>query len=312
MRFLLYIPFLLISLSSCDKKNIEQEVNYETENVIIIFVDGPRYTETWGFPAQAYIPFQTSLKSKGVFYHNFYNEGVTSTTPGHTAVMTGTYQNINNNGAELPFLPSIFQRWRKESGKSQQAAWIITSKDKLEVLGNCSKLDWQNMYLPSTLCGISGIGSGYRHDSVTLNTALSVMDYHHPNMVMINFREPDFSGHTGDWNDYINGIQMTDEYIEEIWNYIDTDPNYKGKTTLFITNDHGRHQEGVQSGFVGHGDDCNGCKHISLLAIGPDFNAGVDVIDYHEMRDIPLTIAQMMNFPLSNPEGRILTNIFKE
>lgn len=308
---ILLLLALVPALTTCKKE--EENKEYLTENVIIIVVDGPRYTETWGYPNQAFIPFQASLKSEGVFYHEFYNNGVTQTTPGHTAICTGVYENINNNGAEIPFMPSLFQYWRKESGADQSAAWVIASKDKLSVLANCTKYEWTGKYLPSQSCGVNGggVGSGYRHDSLTLNSTLSILNAYHPKMVLINFREPDFSGHTGDWNNYIAGITMTDTYIEQIWNFLQSDPAYKDKTTLFITNDHGRHLNGVQNGFVSHGDDCNGCRHVSLLAIGPDFHKGLDVITPREQLDISATIAHLMGFKMETGEGQVMTELFK-
>ena len=315
MKWLIYIPVLLLLLTSCKKdKGEEEEVIYKTEHVIIIVVDGSRYSDTWEYPGILNIPFQSALKSQGVFYPNFSNKGVTRTVSGHTAITTGVYQTMNNNGAEYPFMPSIFQRWLKATDKPQQAAWVIASKDKLAVLGNCTKTDWQNTYLPKVNCGVGGqgVGSGYRDDSITKGTAISILDYHHPSLVLINFRDPDYSAHTGDWTAYMNGISTTDGYIQEIWDFIESDPYYQGKTSLFITNDHGRHLDGVQDGFVGHGDNCQGCEHIGLLAVGPDFNSDVEIFTEHEMRDISVTIAQMMKFPLGNPEGKVLTGIFNK
>jgi hypothetical protein len=42
----------------------------------------------------------------------------------------------------------------------------------------------------------------------------------------------------------------------------------KDKTTLFITNDHGRNADGHKDGFISHGDGSEGNRHIFLLAIG--------------------------------------------
>lgn len=307
---LLCVPLMALLLT-CKKD--ESKSDYIAENVIIIVVDGPRYTETWGYPDQLYIPFQSALKAQGVFYHSFYNDGLTQTTAGHTAITTGVYQSINNGGQETPFMPSIFQYWRKATGSPAEAAWIIASKDKLSVLANCSKLEWAGTYQPSHFCGINGggAGSGYENDNVTLNSALAILEYHHPNLVLINFKEPDVSGHAGSWPNYIQGIKDTDGYIEDIWNFIQNDPKYKDKTALFITNDHGRHLTGVKDGFVSHGDDCDGCKHVSLLAVGPDFYKGVDVLTHHDQRDIPATIAEILGFSMETGEGKVLSSLFK-
>lgn len=309
MKYQTFISILLLLIiSSCTSEKVPHP--FKTEHVIIIVIDGPRYTETWGQVTQQFIPFQQNLKSQGVFYSSFYNNGVTSTVPGHTAITTGVYQNIDNGGNDLPSSPSIFQAWTKKYDKSKNDAWIIASKDKLEVLNNCNSLKWKGKFMPSTNCGWNGLGTGYRPDSITVNSTFQILDEFAPSMVLINFRQPDYSAHQNDWNGYIAGIQQTDVYINQIWEYIQNNPKYANKTALFITNDHGRHLD-ANGGFGNHGDECEGCRHISLLAIGPDFNQGLTVSEPHEQTDISATIAKLMNFGFASGDGKELNSIFK-
>ncbi|MDG1148286.1 MAG: sulfatase-like hydrolase/transferase [Crocinitomicaceae bacterium] len=282
---------------------------YKTEHVIIIVIDGSRYSESWGEPTQQFIPHQKNLSAQGVFYSNFYNNGETYTVPGHSAITTGVYENIDNNGTALPGSPSLFQVWRKKYKNPENSAYIIASKDKLEVLDNCTNPFWNNKYQPQTNCGWSGLGSGYRPDSVTASTAINILENNTPNMVLINFRQPDFSAHQNDWNGYISGIQQTDNYINQLWEYIQGSTKYANKTALFITNDHGRHLDST-GGFAYHGDDCEGCRRVSLLAIGPDFNQGVVVDEPHELIDIPTTISKLMHFKFSSGNGKELSELF--
>ena len=84
--------------------------NYKTKYVYILVIDGPRYSETYGEPTCKYSPLLCdSLKKEGTFYANFRNNGPTYTVPGHTAIVTGTYQRISNSGTALPKQPNIFQ-----------------------------------------------------------------------------------------------------------------------------------------------------------------------------------------------------------
>ena len=134
---------------------------------------------------------------------------------------------------------------------------------------------------------------------------------HHPNLVLINFRDPDLSAHQGIWGGYLNGIIQTDKLVYEIWQFVQNDPHYKDKTALFITNDHGRHLNDVQDGFISHGDDCSGCRKISLLAIGPDFKKGKVVNAVHSQIDIPVTVGEIMGFSATNAKGEILSGLLK-
>ncbi|KAA3622297.1 MAG: sulfatase, partial [Bacteroidetes bacterium] len=263
-QLLVLCGLLLAGLTFCEKETLATE-QYKTQNAIIIVMDGARFSETWGDPSHQYIPYMAGKMAKeGVFYNRFYNNGPTYTNAGHTAITTGIYQHINNSGNELPQNPSIFQHWLNSTALDSLNAWVVTSKDKLEILSDCLKTEWQGKNRPAANCGVNGIGSGYRNDSITYENALKIMATHHPKLMLINFRQPDFSAHQNDWEKYVNSIQKTDEYIFKIWNFLQNEHFYSERTALLITNDHGRHLDGIGTGFKDHGDDCEGCRHINL------------------------------------------------
>ncbi len=97
--------------------------------------------------------------------------------------------------------------------------------------------------------------------------------------------------------------------MNQIWQTIQSDPEMKDQTTLLITNDHGRHLDGRKDGFVSHGDKCEGCRHISLLALGPDFQKDLIINTPAEMIDISATIAEMLGFLMPTSRGRVLTEL---
>jgi len=305
---------VLIFIVSACRRDLPPGPNFKTENIVIVVIDGPRYSETWGESSNQYIAHQANdLMPQGTLFTSFYNNGPTYTTAGHTAITTGFYQEINNGGNELPQNPSLFQYYLKETGKDSTAAWVIASKDKLEILRNCNDSQWKNQFMPSANCGINGggIGSGYRHDSITFNETKNILSNYHPNLVLINFREPDFSGHQNNWNNYLQGIIDTDNYTYQIWSFLQNDPFYANKTSLFVTNDHGRHLDTVSVGFASHGDTCEGCRHISLLALGPDFKTNTVISENREQIDIPATIAYMLQFKMYGTQGKIIYELFK-
>ena len=139
---------------------------------------------------------------------------------------------------------------------------------------------------------------------------MSVLKKDKPNLMLINFREPDHSGHKNDWKNYLKGIKDTDSLTWEIWKYVQKDSYYKDKTTLFVTNDHGRHLDGIKDGFVNHGDDCEGCRHINFYAFGPDFNQNVILNDQYVLVDIPATIAELMGFAMPQGQGKVMKSLF--
>jgi len=303
------VALLLVFSCAHDKVGIR---NYQTENVIIIVIDGPRYSETWGDPSHSNIPVRDSLSAYGVLLTNFYNQGDTYTVPGHTAICTGNYQSIANDGTQLPNNPSIFQSWLKNSGDTYTKCSIIGSKDKLHVLSNCLNSSYQNQYRPFFNCGVNGDGTGgYRTDSITLERTLNALSTGQPRLMLVAFKGPDYFGHQGDFQAYINAIQETDRYVGVIWNYIQNSPKYKDKTTLIVTNDHGRHLDGVANAFVGHGDNCNGCRQIECFLLSPDFKQNIQLNVSHDQVDISATIAELLHFPFYTGNGKVMSELFK-
>lgn len=166
--------------------------------------------------------------------------------------------------------------------------------------------------MPNADSGKSGNGSGYRDDQVTVDNAKAILDKDTPNLMIINLKDVDSYGHAGDSAMYIKSIQITDRYINDIWQYIQNHPNYKDKTALIVTNDHGRHLDGVSTGFRDHGDDCEGCRNIEFFAMGPDFKKNFTLDAKYEQIDIPVTIGEILDFPVINSKGRVIKEIFNK
>lgn len=309
--FILALP-LVFSMIYCGCSKDVPATLYKTQNVIIIVVDGPRYSETWGEPSRQYIPHRSAMLQQGVFCSKVYNNGTTSTNPGHTAICTGVYQNINNGGAEYPAYPSIFQYWLKTFGRPDSESWIIATKDKLEVLSDCTDHTWKGTFRPKTDCGVNGLGTGYREDSTTFKNAKIKLSTNHVRLALINFKQPDAAGHANDSSAYLQGIIDTDNYVYQIWQFLQNDNFYKDRTTLIITNDHGRHTAGYLDGFISHGDNCDGCRHVEFFAMGPDFRQNyVSDITYEQI-DIPATISQLMGFSMPTSTGKVMKDIFRK
>jgi len=306
--FLLFAAAVLLIHSGCSKD--PNTSRYKTQNVIVIVVDGARYTETWGGDRSC-IPHLAVLLQQGVMCANMYNDGYCFTNAGHTAITTGVYQNINNNGLEYPMAPSFFQIWRKTYNRPPSEAWVIATKDKLEILSDCTNAAWQGKSRPMTNCGIAGLGTGYREDSVTFAAAKTILSGDHPRLALINFKQPDAAGHANDSAAYLQGIRDTDAYIYELWNLLQSDEFYKNKTTLIVTNDHGRHTAGHLDGFVSHTDRCEGCMHIELFAIGPDFKQHYECPRTYSQVDIAATVAELMNVQMPLAEGKVMKDLFR-
>ena len=282
---------------------------FKTKNVVVIVVDGPRYEDTWGDSTHEHIPFMYSeMAEEGVTFTNFWNNGPTNTTAGHTALLTGHYENINNAGMENPKRPSYLSYWLKKTNSSPEKAWIFGSKDKIAALADTKDSLWAGTYVPLTDCGVSGLGSGYRVDSITLKHAMDTMNKYLPPMVFINLKEPDMAGHAGIWENYLAAIEIVDQQYYEFWNFLRSHPFYKDNTAIFITNDHGRHSDHIGS-FDAHGDGCDGCRHVNLYAYGPDFEKGKVVDTKYEQIDLSATISTILGLKMNTTDGEVIKEL---
>jgi bisphosphoglycerate-independent phosphoglycerate mutase (AlkP superfamily) len=131
--------------------------------------------------------------------------------------------------------------------------------------------------------------------------------------MLINYLGPDVKGHLGDSIAYLNAIKETDLYVKQIWSFIQSDVRYKDKTTLIVTNDHGRHINGVSNGFISHGDNCSGCRRIQLQIFSPDVQKATTCNTAYDQLNIAATIAELLQIPEFNSENGLtpMSAIFK-
>lgn len=77
-------------------------------------------------------------------------------------------------------------------------------------------------------------------DVFTHYAALEYLKTKKPKVLYIAYGETDEWAHHGYYRAYLDAARMVDEWIKQIWNFVESDLQYKNKTALFITTDHGR------------------------------------------------------------------------
>ncbi|MEZ6191502.1 MAG: alkaline phosphatase family protein [Phycisphaerales bacterium] len=68
----------------------------------------------------------------------------------------------------------------------------------------------------------------------------------HPcDLVMLHILDPDAAGHHDGWmsDSYLAAVKRADSMLGQVLAFIESDPNYAGKTTLILTSDHGGSQK---------------------------------------------------------------------
>jgi phosphopentomutase len=267
------------------------------QNVVIVVIDGARYTETFGADSLHLPHLWKQLRPLGTIWTNFRNDEITKSIPAHASIATGTWQSIENNGAVRPTQPTMFEYFRKSSGAPESATTIVVGKPKLDILTYSTHPDYGEKYRAS---------SSIDEDDISVVRKLkTILQQNHPKLTLVNLANTDAAGHSGNRTQYLSAIHVADSLIYDIWQILQADSLYRRNTTLFVTNDHGRH-DNLHRGFKNHGDDCEGCRHIMLFAIGRSISVNTIVTKRCTQCDIAPTVGELLSFPTFYSTGKSL------
>lgn len=110
---------------------------------------------------------------------------------------------------------------------------------------------------------------GTRPDAFTFHYAFEHLKKNNPRVLFISFDETDHFAHEGEYDRYLTSAQHTDGFIKSLWEWTQSQPGYKDKTTLIVTTDHGRGDKAIDD-WRHHGNKMPNCDQIWFAVIGPD------------------------------------------
>lgn len=115
---------------------------------------------------------------------------------------------------------------------------------------------------------IPPITSAENFDAFAYHAAIDMIGTHRPRVFLLALGEPDEWAHARRYDRYLYSIQRCDRFIRQLWEKLQTLPQYRDTTTILITCDHGR---GVTpEDWTGHGKKVPRSEETWLAAFGPD------------------------------------------
>lgn len=133
-------------------------------------------------------------------------------------------------------------------------------------------------------------------DTFTYKFAKEYLQRYHPRFSFIGFDETDDYAHEGNYDAYLNTANTLDSYMQDLWNFVQSDPQYKDKTAIIITCDHGRGD--IPKLEWRHHGHVYGAEYIWIAVMGPGIEAKGEVkakMLLHQ-NQLASTIAAMLGY----------------
>jgi hypothetical protein len=79
-----------------------------------------------------------------------------------------------------------------------------------------------------------------RHDYYTHRFAMAYLAEHRPRVLYLAYGETDDWAHDGRYDRVLDAYVQSDRYLQQLWEWLQSQPEYRGRTSILVTTDHGR------------------------------------------------------------------------
>lgn len=160
---------------------------------------------------------------------------------------------------------AAFTSWAVFSGIAEHTPGSITVNAGLQPWGvDDPTLKPVNDLLPEILMPWELI----RPDAFTFRLAMGYLKTHRPRLFYLALDETDDWAHDGKYEQVLDSYARTDRQLRELWEWLQSEPQYRDSTTLIVTTDHGRGD--TPTDWRSHGKDIEGAQYIWMAFVSPD------------------------------------------
>ncbi len=151
-------------------------------------------------------------------------------------------------------------------------------------------------------------------DVFTHYAAMEHLKTKKPRILYIAYGETDEWAHAGRYRSYLDAAHQVDDWISQVWNWIQQDPQYKNKTALWITTDHGR-GDIIKDEWRKHNNKITDSHEIWCAVMGPGISIKSEVKNVMQVyqQQFAQTIARILghHFKANHPVAKEVESIFK-
>lgn len=147
-------------------------------------------------------------------------------------------------------------------------------------------------------------------DELSVHITRQLMRTMAPSLLFVTLHDMDVA-HVGTFSLYLEGIQRSDRLCASLWQAIQSDPEYKDRTTMLILPDFGRDADGDPggNGFQHHRTGGPLARTTWLLALGPHVGKNVTVDRLIECIDVVPTVGGLLGFDTPLAEGKRIVEL---
>lgn len=220
--------------------------------------------------------------------------------PGYNEILTGKADPRIDSNKPVANPNVTFLEWlnTQQGYKGQVAAFgswdvfpaiINTKRSNIPLNSGFMPADWAGLspyaqWLNKLQKEVPSPWHNVRLDAFTVGFTQEYIKAKQPKVIYVALGETDDFAHDGDYPAYLNAAHRSDQFIERLWQQLQSMGQYKNNTNLIITVDHGRGEsnetwqhhaspkatKGYLDDLAQYENGIIGSNQVWLAAIGPD------------------------------------------
>jgi hypothetical protein len=106
-----------------------------------------------------------------------------------------------------------------------------------------------------------------RLDVFTFRLVMAYLQHARPRVLFLSFNDTDSWAHEGRYDRTLEAYARSDRQLEQLWTWLQSQPDYRGRTHLLITTDHGRGHDAA--GWRHHGEKYPDAERVWMAFVSP-------------------------------------------
>ncbi len=203
--------------------------------------------------------------------------------PGYSEILTGRAHDdtIKSNDPIRNPYPTVLEFLQKQAGLSKAQVAAFASWDVFNAIVEHTKgsltvnAGYKAFDSPNEEVGRQSRlqfetptpWDSVRHDAYSFRFAMDHLARHKPRVLYLALGETDDWAHDGRYDRVLETYTRTDDYLRQLWTWLQSQPEYRGRTHMLITTDHGRGR--TPRDWKDHGKDVAGASETWMAFVSP-------------------------------------------